>query len=408
MINSYVVFGDSHSECFSKVFTTNAYRAVSAKGLINPNSRKAVNKEIVEKISLLPKNSNIIMFFGKVDLDFIVNYKFNTTEMVDFKEYVLSIANSYLEFIKLNVIDKNIFICELPITHIDDESMLIIINNQHHHQNLNQYLSNEDNSVYVNFDKIISYKDRVLLYKLFNQELKSKCKIYNFKFLEINKYFIKENGQFDIPAKYINNLDKLDHHLLDISELYLKSLEQLDRQSILQQTFANKKNQKSDINEHLETLKNYASQCEHITEMGVREGVSTVAFLAANPKTLISYDISDCSKQYNALKKLCNNEIDFIFKKEDTTECSIEDTDLLFIDTEHTYEQLKKELSLHSSKVKKFIILHDTLTFKIRGELEGSEGLGKALDEFLSSNKEWIIKEVFDFNNGLTVLLRSE
>ncbi len=37
-------------------------------------------------------------------------------------------------------------------------------------------------------------------------------------------------------------------------------------------------NEKSDINEHLPTLKRYAEKCDHITEMGVRSVVSTWAF----------------------------------------------------------------------------------------------------------------------------------
>jgi hypothetical protein len=87
----------------------------------------------------------------------------------------------------------------------------------------------------------------------------------------------------------------------------------------LQTLFENKKNQQSDINEHLETLRDYASQCKRITEMGMREGISTIAFLYAKPETLISYDISDCSKQFNFLKQL-SGATNFIFKREDTTQ----------------------------------------------------------------------------------------
>ena len=109
---SYFVFGDSHCNCFRHVFPNNvySYRASSAKGLCNPNSKTGINKQVIEKISSLPENSNIIMFFGKVDLDFIINYKYNTTEIINFKEYILSIANSYIEFVKLNTLNKNVYI----------------------------------------------------------------------------------------------------------------------------------------------------------------------------------------------------------------------------------------------------------------------------------------------------------
>ena len=47
----------------------------------------------------------------------------------------------------------------------------------------------------------------------------------------------------------------------------------------------------------------------------------------------------------------------------DTRQLEIEETDLLFIDTWHDYLQLKKELFRHSNKVKKYIILHDTVFY---------------------------------------------
>ena len=53
----------------------------------------------------------------------------------------------------------------------------------------------------------------------------------------------------------------------------------------------------SDINEHLETIKKYASECKHITEMGVRSVVSTWAFLESKPKRLVSIDIQPCPIQ---------------------------------------------------------------------------------------------------------------
>ena len=50
---------------------------------------------------------------------------------------------------------------------------------------------------------------------------------------------------------------------------------------------------KSDINEHLLAINELASGCEHITEFGVRNVVSTWALLAARPKRLVCYDIHD-------------------------------------------------------------------------------------------------------------------
>ena len=178
----------------------------------------------------------------------------------------------------------------------------------------------------------------------------------------------------------------------------------------------------SDINEHIPTLKEYASMCEHITEMGVRSVVSTWAFLEANPKKLISIDINPCPID-DAARLAKQAGIDFTFIKGDTSnpDFVIEETDLLFIDTWHVYPQLKKEFELHSSKAKKFIILHDTTTFGERGEgitkfnIETGQveytpypGLWPAVEEFLIDNSEWSLKERYTNNNGLTILQRND
>jgi hypothetical protein len=165
----------------------------------------------------------------------------------------------------------------------------------------------------------------------------------------------------------------------------------------------------SDINEHLPTLKKYAEECDHITEMGVRWVVSTFAFMMGKPKKLISIDIDPVEKHgiqtidLISLAKTAGVEFEFVLG--DTTEIEIEETDFLFIDTLHTYTQLKKELALHPSKVKKYIGFHDTTTFAQVGEYK-EVGLWPAIEEFLSSNPEWVIAEKFENNNGLTILKR--
>lgn len=179
----------------------------------------------------------------------------------------------------------------------------------------------------------------------------------------------------------------------------------------IEQKYNRLKNTPSDINEHLSTLKRYAEQCNHITEMGVRWIVSTWALLAAHPKRMVSIDIVHPAEYGGDLAFVYYltvlEKIDFNFKKEDTTANEIEETDLLFIDTLHEYSQLKAELLLHAKKVNKYIILHDTKTFGEKGE-RGGEGLQKAIDEFLLANTQWKVKEVFENNNGLTVLERTK
>lgn len=168
-----------------------------------------------------------------------------------------------------------------------------------------------------------------------------------------------------------------------------------------------------DINEHFPTLKRYAEECDIIYELGTRAIVSTWALLAGNPKKLVTVDIVPPEEYGGSLKMVsdaCETVgIDFSFILGNSLEIEIEEADLLFIDTIHTYDQLSRELKRHSDKVKKYIILHDTetekdFTLKQGGIIEG--GLGKAIEEFLKDNPAWSICEVFTNNEGLTILKR--
>jgi len=191
-------------------------------------------------------------------------------------------------------------------------------------------------------------------------------------------------------------------------------------------------NTKSDINFHLPILHQYAKQCEHVTEMGSRTGVSTRAFLYANPKKFVSYDYQYATPEphlrkgveslINLLEECKNNGINCEYFGKNVLEIEIEETDMLFIDTYHCYEQLKKELELHASKVNKYIAFHDTKLYGEVGEgfpymdpnhpvlktpMDGSGGIRKAINEFLLENGEWkIIHESTD-NNGLIIVGRN-
>ena len=165
----------------------------------------------------------------------------------------------------------------------------------------------------------------------------------------------------------------------------------------------------SDIKGLLPILRRYAKECDHITELGVRDIVSTWAILAGRPKTLISIDLEDplystssISEVYDITKSLG---INYKFIKADDLTITLEETDLLFIDTYHVYSQLKKELELHGNKARKYIIMHDTTSFGEVGE-DGGKGLNLAIKEYLESNNNWKIKEIFTHSNGLTILER--
>lgn len=201
----------------------------------------------------------------------------------------------------------------------------------------------------------------------------------------------------------------------------------------LRDIFHHNKETPSDINQHLETLRSYASRCESICELGVRGAVSTSALLyglsqsTANTskKRLLSVDLTDCPKVKTLAPIAAEYGINFKFEVCDSVKIDIPTVDLLFIDTWHVYAHLKRELAKHHSQVQKYIIMHDTEIDKIHGESvrmgqniermskisgypadEISKGLYPAIQEFLVTNKEWKIDVVLTNNNGLTILER--
>jgi hypothetical protein len=188
---------------------------------------------------------------------------------------------------------------------------------------------------------------------------------------------------------------------------------------------------KSDINEHLETLFKYASNCESIIELGVRNIVSSWAFARglinnnSNKKVLLMNDIEYCDAD-NFILEVNNYGISANFIQKNDLELEINETyDMTFIDTWHIYGQLKRELEKFSKITKKYIIMHDTTVDEVYGEsvrlncnikkqseesgfseIEIIKGLGPAWIEFLAEHPEWRLKERFFNNNGLTILER--
>jgi hypothetical protein len=199
----------------------------------------------------------------------------------------------------------------------------------------------------------------------------------------------------------------------------------------LNQKYLQAKNTPSDIYQHIETFYKYAKNFNHITEFGVRGVVSSWGFLnglvESNHlnKKLIGVDL-DWHDNINILKTLSEkNGVEYQFIQGDSAKIDIEDTDILFIDTWHIYGHLKRELEKHHSKVKHYIMMHDTTIDEIHGETirmgwnsneqsektgypvdEINKGLGFAISEFLISHNEWELHEKYTNNNGLTILKR--
>jgi len=164
----------------------------------------------------------------------------------------------------------------------------------------------------------------------------------------------------------------------------------------------------SDINEHIPTLFHYATQCTSVVEAGVRYVVSTWAFLlgcACRGGTVTSYCWNLIPEIQRAMNLCAAVGVPWTFHPGDWLKQTIPTTDLLFIDTNHFYSQLTEELRLHAPQARKYIILHDTVTFGTTGADNKQPGLWRAVEEFLDQHEtSWHIKHHYTNNNGLTVL----
>lgn len=201
----------------------------------------------------------------------------------------------------------------------------------------------------------------------------------------------------------------------------------LEEQYILSQTTP------GDIEEHIETLYEYAKKCDSILELGVRSCVSSWAFVKGlrdndfEKKRLLCNDIKYHSN-IDGLKRIAVETgvgFGFVEKNDLLMDLRGEEFDLTFIDTWHVYGQLIRELNKFAGSTRKYIIMHDTEIDRVHGEsvrcnwntsqqardtnipeAEIRKGLEPAITEFLEGHPEWVIEIVKINNNGLTVLAR--
>lgn len=164
----------------------------------------------------------------------------------------------------------------------------------------------------------------------------------------------------------------------------------------------------TDIKDHIPTLHRYAYDCKSVLELGVRTGVSTRAFLNANLEHLTSIDLEEeyFVRDLFNVADIVHRDYRYIIADTRTYEVDRR-YDMVFIDTDHRYEQLKAELGKYHKFIDKYIIMHDTFKDGIKQE-EDDKGLLRAIFEFLIENPEWQIKEHSTESNGLIVLKRRE
>ena len=177
---------------------------------------------------------------------------------------------------------------------------------------------------------------------------------------------------------------------------------------LVNEGFLNRQDTPSDMWEYMSVLRRYARGADSIVEFGTSDRAnSTFALMAGRPLWMRCYDIKRYEPTFSYVEKAARDAgIDFAFRIQSSIVEVITQIDLLFIDDEHTYAQLSKELEMHGGRVNKWIIIHDTTEFAAHDEGGNGRGLWPAIQEFMDSSGDWEVRDRFHSGYGLTVLQR--
>ncbi len=184
-----------------------------------------------------------------------------------------------------------------------------------------------------------------------------------------------------------------------------------------------------DIGEHMPVLKRLAMECPTVTEIGLGSVISTWGLLEGlkeNTEPFRRYIGIDIAQPPEDNLQLAKEEaerhgIAFEFRRGNDLYLDIEPTDLLFIDSMHTYCHLTYELETFSQKARKYIAMHDTSEpWGDRNDVEylgnyseyprhynrHKKGLWPAVVDFLHRHPEWTLEERRLNCHGFTILRR--
>lgn len=158
----------------------------------------------------------------------------------------------------------------------------------------------------------------------------------------------------------------------------------------------------------MNAVRELASACRHITELGCGSGFSTTALLTARPETLLAID-SSRKPLLESVFRLAHlyTKTEFIFREADALEVELEPTDLLVIGSAFDGARLRAYLEKHATMTRQRIVICNTS----RGDLVGIVATGgsvEQIDAFLASHSEWEYHPDHGRDGELRLLQRRE
>jgi hypothetical protein len=141
----------------------------------------------------------------------------------------------------------------------------------------------------------------------------------------------------------------------------------------------------------MKAVRQLASGCRHITELGCGSGFSTTALLAAQPETLLAINSSRHPLLENVFRLAhLYTKTEFIFREADALIVELEPTDLLVIGSGFDGARLRAHLEKHAMMARRRIVICNTS----RDDPDGIAAPGvrvEPIDAFLASHSEWEI-----------------
>lgn len=154
-----------------------------------------------------------------------------------------------------------------------------------------------------------------------------------------------------------------------------------------------------------DAMQKLMKNCDSYKELGTHQGASAAAALLTNPKSVTLVDIS--FEKWRPFQQIFENyasENNILFSIKEVSSADPKSSgpvDLLLIDSNHQPTHLQKELALHASTVKKYIVLHDTS--RLFGKPD--DRLWQVVQQFVNGGiNPWRVRERCTDNVGYTVI----
>lgn len=237
-----LIFGDSHSVYFemtSDILANRSYyqginidlhsiKGSTIQGFGKRESTLSTNRLIIDKLNER-KYDKVVFAFGQVDVELGLYYKLLIKEeSLEVDEYIGLLVDKYLSTVKEVATDNALASGDVIIKAINSPVLIydinkainytkrIITENIDNHELIPSY-TKKLKSIYP------SAMERRDIHSKFNAKLKVACEASGFTYLDLNHYFIDDDGFINekfIPAKR-------NHHLVDSTYVRLCHIDSL-------------------------------------------------------------------------------------------------------------------------------------------------------------------------------------